>query len=163
LEFHSDNGAEFINHAAEKWCNNPEHPVPFTRSRDRKKNGSAFAEQKNGAVVREYAGYYRLETEASKDLLDAVYRPLVPLLNFFMQAMKLAGKTRIGSKEIKKYDQPKSPYQRLMDSPNLESALKERLKKEPALYNPVSLQHDVNRAIKALLGAVLQNTRGDSR
>jgi hypothetical protein len=96
LEFHSDNGAEFINHATEKWCNNPEHPIPFTRSRDHKKNDNAFVEQKNGAAVREYIGYYRLETRSSKELLSAVYKPLVPLLNFFMPTMKLIAKTRIG-------------------------------------------------------------------
>jgi hypothetical protein len=56
-----------------------------------------------------------------------------------MPAMKLVGKTRMGSKEIKKYGEDKSPYQRLMDSPALESAIKERLKRTIALYNPVSL------------------------
>ena len=159
LEFHSDNGAEFINHATEKWCNDPEHPVPFTRSRHHKKNDNAFVEQKNGAVVREYAGYYRLENAASQELLAAVYRPLVPLLNFFMPTMKLIGKTRVGSKEIKKYDEPKSPYQRLMESPVLDAAVKERLKAERALYNPVALQHDVNCSINALFDAVLQNSK----
>jgi hypothetical protein len=114
-------------------------------------------------VVREYAGYYRLGTEASKNLLAAVYKPLLPLLNFFMPAMKLIGKTRIGSKEIKKYDEPKSPYRRLMDSAALACAVKKRLKKERTLYNPVSLQHDVNRAIEALFDVVLQNASGDAR
>ena len=163
VEFHSDNGAEFINHATEKWCTNPEHPVPFTRSRDHQKNDNAFVEQKNGAVVREYVGYYRLENAASRELLAAVYRPLVPLLNFFMPTMKLIGKTRIGAKEIKKYDKPQSPYQRLMDCPALDSAVKERLKAASALYNPVALQHDANRAILALFDAVVHNSKADGQ
>jgi hypothetical protein len=41
-------------------------------------------EQKNGAVVCEYIGYDRLEGAALQSRLAAVYRPLVPLLNFFM-------------------------------------------------------------------------------
>jgi hypothetical protein len=71
LEFHSDNGGEFINNAAEIW--REKERLPFTRSRSHKKNGNCVAEQKNGAVVREYAGYDRLEEQA---LLAAVYRPL---------------------------------------------------------------------------------------
>ncbi|MDR1095067.1 MAG: transposase family protein, partial [Spirochaetaceae bacterium] len=63
-EFHSDNGSEFINQAITGWHRNPVCPVPFTRSRDHKKNGNCFAEQKNGAVVREYIGYDRLEGTA---------------------------------------------------------------------------------------------------
>jgi hypothetical protein len=39
------------------WCK--KENVPFTRSRDRKKNGNYFAEQKNGAVVSEYADSLR--------------------------------------------------------------------------------------------------------
>ncbi|GMO40216.1 MAG: hypothetical protein Pg6C_00990 [Treponemataceae bacterium] len=35
LEFHSDNGSEFINNATELWC--AEESPAFTRSRDRKK------------------------------------------------------------------------------------------------------------------------------
>ncbi|MDR2551831.1 MAG: hypothetical protein LBD31_01500 [Treponema sp.] len=33
-------------------------------------------------------------------LLSAVYRPLIPVLNFFMSTQKLTSKTRAGSKEI---------------------------------------------------------------
>jgi hypothetical protein len=36
-EFHSDNGSEFINHVVTGWHRNPACPIPFTRSRDRKK------------------------------------------------------------------------------------------------------------------------------
>jgi hypothetical protein len=73
-------------------------------------------EQKNGTVVREYAGYDRLEGFEEQALLAAIYKPLVPLLNFFMPTQKLSSKTRIGSKEIvetlfpKVYDEPKSPF-----------------------------------------------------
>ncbi|MDR1149698.1 MAG: transposase [Spirochaetaceae bacterium] len=57
LEFRSGNGSEFINNAAE--IRREKEHLPFTRSRDRKKNSNCFAEQKNGATVREYAGYGR--------------------------------------------------------------------------------------------------------
>jgi hypothetical protein len=96
LEFHSDNGSEFINNATEAWCKG--NGIPFTRSRDHKKNGNCFVEQKNGAVVREYVGYDRLEGMQEQALLAAVYQSLPPLLNFFMPTQKLKSKTRVGSK-----------------------------------------------------------------
>jgi hypothetical protein len=92
LEFHSDNGSEFINNATEIWCKG--NSVPFTRNRSQKKNGNCLrhkcrAGQKNGAVVRNYAGYGRLEGLEEQALKAAVYRPLTPLLNFFMPTRKL--------------------------------------------------------------------------
>jgi hypothetical protein len=48
--------------------------------------------------------------------LDGVYRSLAPLLNFFMPTMKLESKVKVGSKEIKKHDTPRSPCQRLLES-----------------------------------------------
>jgi hypothetical protein len=115
-EFHSDNGSESINHVVNDWHRNPACPIPFTRSGDHKKNDNRFVEQKNGAVVREYTGHDRLEGDALQSRLAAVYRYMAPLLNFFMLTMKLESKVKIGSKEIKKYDAPRSPYRRLMES-----------------------------------------------
>jgi len=39
--------------------------------------------------------------------------------NHFQPVMKLVEKVRIGSKVRKKYDNPKTPYQRLIDCPFL--------------------------------------------
>jgi hypothetical protein len=145
LEFHSDNGSEFINNATEIWCK--KERIPFTRSRDHKKNDNCFAEQKNGAAVREYAGYDRLEGLEEQALLAAVCKPLAPLLNFFMPTQKLKSKTRAGSKETKVYDEPRSPFQRLIENTGLPQAYKDTLNARCALYNPVILQQNVNKAI----------------
>jgi transposase InsO family protein len=157
LEFHSDNGSEFINNATEIWCK--ENQIPFTRSRSQKKNDNCFVEQKNGAVVRTYVGYDRLEGFEEQAFLAAAYIPLVPLLNFFMPAHKLKSKTRVGSKEIKVYDEPKSPFQRLMESPKISQKIKDTLQAKIALYNPVELQHNVNKAILRLRQRLAQANR----
>jgi hypothetical protein len=60
--------------ATEIWCKK-EH-LPFTRSWNRKKNNICFVEQKNSTVVREYAGYDRLEGLEEQSLLAAGYKPL---------------------------------------------------------------------------------------
>jgi transposase InsO family protein len=161
LEFHSDNGSEFINNATEIWCKT--ELIPFTRSRDHKKNDNAFVEQKNGAVVREYLGYDRLEGLQEQALLAAVYTPLVPLLNFFMPSQKLKSKTRVGSKEIRVYDEPRSPFQRLIECPELPQACKDALKAQRALYNPVELQQNVNKAILRLRQRLAQGNRIQTR
>jgi hypothetical protein len=141
-EFHSDNGSEFINHVVSDWQRNPSCPIPFTRSRDHKKNDNCFVEQKNGAVVREYIGYDRLEGETLRDCLAAVYRPLVPLLNFFMPTTKLESKIKTGSREIKKYDDPRSPYQRLIESEALSSEVKAGLSRLCALDKSMMVFYD---------------------
>ena len=157
LEFHSDNGSEFINNATELWCKTT--GLPFTRSRDHRKNDNCFVEQKNGAVVREYVGYDRLEGLHEQALLAAVYQHLVPLLNFFMPTQKLKSKTRIGSKEIKVYDEPRSPFQRLIESDELSQEIKDLLLTQIALYSPVELQHNVNKAVLCLRHRLAQPNR----
>ena len=157
LEFHSDNGSEFINNATVIWCTN--QSLPFTRSRDHQKNDNCFVEQKNGAVVRQYIGYDRLSGFEEQSLLAAVYTPLVPLLNFFMPTQKLSNKTRVGSKEIKVYDQPRSPFHRLMENTELPQENKDSLRARCTLYNPVELQQNVNKAILRLRQRLAQANR----
>jgi hypothetical protein len=118
-----------------------------------------LVEQKNGAVVREYIGYDRLSGSEEQALLAAVYRPLVPLLNFFMPTQKLKSKTRIGSKEINVYDQPRSPFQRLGESEELPRQIKDALAAQCALHNPVQLPHHVNKAILRLRQRLAQVNR----
>ena len=110
-------------------------------------------------MVREYIGYDRLAGLEEQALLAAVYRPLVPLLNCFMPSQKLTSKTRVGSKEIKVYDAPHSPFQRLSESAELSQEIKDALAAQRALYNPVELQHHVNKAIVRLRQRLAQASR----
>jgi hypothetical protein len=120
-------------------------------------------EQKNGAIVRDYIGYDRLEEDALQSRLAAVYRSLVPLLNFFMPTIKLESKVKIGSKEIKKYDAPRSLYQCLLESEALPPEVKAELTRLCGLYNPVRLQHHVNKAVLALREAVAVQSSSSGR
>jgi hypothetical protein len=93
------------------------------------------------------AGYDRLEGLEEQALPAAVYKPLVSLLNFFMLTQKLKSKTRAGSKEIKTYDEPVSPFVRLIENSGLSQACKDTLNARYALYNPVELQQNVGKSI----------------
>jgi hypothetical protein len=48
-------------------------------------------------------------------------------------------KIKVGSKEIKKYGEPRSPYQRLPESDSLPPEIKAELSLLYGLYNPVQL------------------------
>jgi len=76
-----------------------------------------------------------------------------------MPSQKLKSKTRVGSKETKVYDEPKSPFQRLMESPHTPQKTKELLLAQITLYNPVELQHNVNKAIIRLRQRLAQLNR----
>jgi hypothetical protein len=152
LELHSDNGSEFINRDTVNWHNTAK-TLLITRSRPHHKNDNCFAEQKNGAAVRNYVGYARFDTDKELAALVRVYKSLSPLLNFFIPNKKLLRKTIHGSKTIKHYDLPKTPFQRLMESPNLSQDLKDKLAGRRALLNPVVLQYSVHNAVRALLDA----------
>jgi transposase InsO family protein len=73
LEFHSDNGSEFINYATQIWCK--ESGIAFTRSRNSRKNDNCFVEQKNYVSVRKIVGYGRFSGEKGVAALQAVYAP----------------------------------------------------------------------------------------
>jgi hypothetical protein len=149
LGLDSDCGSEFINHTLFDWCK-AKH-IDFTRSRSYHKNDNCHVEQKNDACVRNYLGYYRYDTAAECGGIAEVYRALCPLLNYFLPTVKLVSKTRIGAKIKKVYDEPASPYQRLLASKDLSPAVKAKLTWKYHSYNPVQLQQEVTNAINALV------------
>jgi hypothetical protein len=64
--------------------------------------------------------------------------------------MKLIEKVRVGSKVRKVYEKiPKSPYMRLLESPDISEEAKAELKRRFICCNPVLLQKEVHRAVNA--------------
>jgi len=111
----SDNGSEFINDILYKYCHREN--LEFTMSRPSRKNDNAYIEQKNWTHVRKVLGYLRYDTLAELSIINDLYRGDLRLYkNFFQPVMKLISKERIGGSVKRKYDTPKTPYQRLMDS-----------------------------------------------
>jgi hypothetical protein len=126
LGFDCDNGSEFLNHHLWTYLRQREFPVEFTRSRPHHKNDNAYVEQKNWAWPRQLLGYNRLEDSALVALISAIYKELWgPLQNFFLPCLKLKYKWREGSHWRKRYEPPRTAYQRLCD-PGILSRLKRR-------------------------------------
>jgi hypothetical protein len=148
LGIHSDSGGEFINDQLYRYCK-AEH-LKFTRGRAGKKNDNARVEQKNWSVVRHFVGYARYETAHQVAQLNALYDVACLYINFFKPVMKLHAKHRVGSKVKKIYDEPKTPYQRLVDCKTLSPAAKQKLK---ATYKSLSLSKvkaELDRRLAAL-------------
>lgn len=144
----SDNGAEFINHDLKRLCEQ-EH-ITFTRCRPYKKNDQAYVEQKNWTAVRQVVGYERYEGEPACLALQALYQPLRLYLNFFQPVMVLVEKQRLGAKVSKRYDVPKTPYQRSLEAPEIDPAAKAHLRKLYDALNPAELLRQIHRRQAAL-------------
>ena len=144
-----DNGSEFINWQLFRYC--LEHKIEFTRGRPSHGNDNAHIEQKNWTHVRKVVGYQRLETQGAADHLNALYRgPLRAYLNCFQPVMKLVEKVRIGGHVRRRYDVPKTPYQRVLDSPHIPDATKKNLHAWYATLNPAALKRDIERRLTQL-------------
>jgi len=143
LGLDTDNGSEFINHGLLAFCTN--HKITFTRSRAYKKNDQAHVEEKNGSIVRRLIGYDRFEGIEAYNALSELYATLRLYVNFFQPSLKLISKTREAAKVTKKYDKAKTPYQRLLLSPNLSEEVKTNLKNQYEKLDPIALLKNLER------------------
>jgi hypothetical protein len=99
--------------------------VAFTRSRPYKKNDNAHVEQKNWTHVRQLFGYDRIEELDLIPLMNDLYANEWSLYqNHFCPGIKLVEKQRINSRYKKRYDAPKTQYQRLLDPAHTDEATK---------------------------------------
>ena len=145
----SDNGGEFINKGLLNWCY--KNHIQFTRSRSYHKNDNCFVEQKNDMTIRQQVGYYRFDSKRELAALAEVYKFLCPLLNFCYPSVRLTAKTRVGARVNKVYDQPKTPYKRLLESPDIDDTVKAELRKRAEALQPVQQKLLLNRAKNKLM------------
>jgi hypothetical protein len=149
LEFFSDNGNEFINHDLQNYFYKRIAPVNFRRTRAYKKNDGCYVEQKNYTHVRKIFGYSRIQNRELVAMANEIYQVYWnPLQNFFTPSMKLISKERVGSKIVKKYDEPKTPYQRLIESGYLSSDQRRLLIKMFNNLNPFFLKKELDKRLK---------------
>jgi hypothetical protein len=151
LGFDCDNGSEFLNHHLVRHFTDRPQPVVFTRSRAYRKDDNAHVEQKNWTHIRQWLGYQRLDDPRSVALLNDLYRTEWRLFhNFFCPSVKLQQKERRGSKTIKRHDAPKTPYQRLIDSPHVSRQIKIRLTVLFRSLNPFELREAIETKLKKI-------------
>jgi hypothetical protein len=137
-----DNGIEFINHLLVQEFKDTKG-VDVARGRSGKSNDQCHIEQKNNTFVRSVFGHVRIEDPTLIPLMNEIYEVWAKLHNYFMPQMKLISKDRVGSKVKKKYDKPKTPYQRLMECEEYPEEQKEKLRKIKEKLNPFELQAEL--------------------
>lgn len=152
LGFDCDNGSELLNYMLLEYFTNQKNPIQYTRSREYKKNDNAHIEEKNWTHVRQFIGYQRFDKIETVGMLNDLYlNEWRFYLNFFLPAFKLIEKKRDGSKIIKKFSSPMTPYQRLLASDQIKSTKKKELTKIFNSLDPFVLEKIVKNKINHIL------------
>lgn len=146
-----DNGGEFINWLMYRYIREREYN--FTRSRPFHKNDNAHIEQKNWTAIRQLVGYARLDKPEQLVILNDLYRNEWRLYqNFFLPIMKLEEKvkgTQTGRTK-KRYDEAKTPYQRVLKHPKVSQETKDMLQQTYKGLNPIKLRRQIKVKINHL-------------
>lgn len=80
INFHSDNGSEFINKVVAKLL--AKLLIHQTKSRPRHSNDNGLVESKNGAIIRKHMGYAHIPQRHAKKINHFLFSFMNPYLNF---------------------------------------------------------------------------------
>jgi transposase InsO family protein len=122
INFHSDNGSEFINYMVANLLN--KLLISQTKSRARHCNDNALIESKNGSIIRKHIGYYFVPKHYAKDLNIFFKKYFNVYLNYHRPCGYATIFTDKKGKEKKKYNIYQTPYERLKSLKNAEQYLK---------------------------------------
>ena len=149
LGFDCDNGSEFLNYHLMCHFSQRDKPVQFTRSRPYHKDDNAHVEQKNWTHVRLWFGYHRFDKRVLVPLMNSLYnQEWSQYHNFFLPSVKLVEKKLVDGRHIKRYDTPKTPYQRVLESPYVAASVKHSLKEQFENLNPFKLRKVMESKLK---------------
>ena len=124
VEFHSDNGSEYINKIVADILN--KLLIKLTKSRPRHSNDNALVETKNGSVIRKHIGYSHIPRN-NADLLNDFYdKYFNDYLNYHRPCAFAKITTNNKGKEIKTYPKENymTPYEKLKSLNNASQYLK---------------------------------------
>ena len=113
INFHSDNGSEYINHTVAKLLN--KLAIEMTKSRPRHSGDNALAEGKNAAIVRKTFGYSHIPQHFAKQINEFNVEALNPYINYHRPCLYPTIIIDKKGKQKKKYDYKdmKTPYEKL--------------------------------------------------
>jgi hypothetical protein len=171
LEIHPDNGSEFFNHHMLRFWNEAIPGVQLSRSRPYHKRDNRFVEQKNSSLVRGYLGHDRLDSVTQTVAVNRLYNMMWLYYNFFQPVMRLTEKTwpqkdGEASPVKRRYDQARTPFDRLCATNAISQEQKEQLQAFRDQVNPRRLCreiHDLLDYIFSLPGAVPGTTESVRR
>ena len=149
-DFHTDHGGEFLNWALHRHLTGRAVRLPWTRSRAYRKNDNAHCEQKNWTHVRQLFGHDRFEHPELVALMNDLYaKEWSQFTNHFKPTFKLLGREKKDGKTKRIYEKkPRTPYERLLVSPDIPEATKARLRAEHAALDPFELKKSIEAKLK---------------
>lgn len=150
-EIHPDNDSGMINDLLWRYCKDAK--IKMSRSRPYQKNDNCWVEQRNWTHVRKVAGYRRLDTAGELAILRELYQSVTLYKNFFQPTIKLVEKVRVGGKIHRKYDQPRTPFQRVMESGQIPPAARRRLQAQYESLNVAALHRRIEELRDRLFAA----------
>jgi hypothetical protein len=92
------------------------------------------------------AGYRRLDTAGELAILRELYRSVTLYKNFFQPTIKLVEKVRVEGKIHRKYDEPRTPVQRVMESGQISQEARKRLQARYESLNVAALHRRIEAA-----------------
>jgi hypothetical protein len=125
INFHSDNGSEYINHTVVKLLNKLH--ISLTKSRARHSNDNALAECKNGAIIRKQLGYMHIPQKWAPLINEFNCKYLIPYVNFHRPCYFVEIKINQDGKQQKTYPYKlmMTPYEKLKSLANAETYLRD--------------------------------------
>ncbi len=147
LGAHPDTGSEFINHMIINWCQ--DENIDYSRSRPSHKNDNMHVEERNGHVIRRTVGYMTLNCGEAGDALNELYDVLAPYLLHFVAVRRQISKEKLNSRYKRTYEKvAKTPYRRILEHQAVERKVKERLKHQHQLLNPLVLKREIDKRLR---------------
>lgn len=121
LNFHSDNGSEYINQVVAKLLETLR--IKQTKSRSRKTNDNALVEGKNAAVVRTHFGHHHIPKQYAKVMEVFNQTQLNPFLAYHRKCAFPTEYTNEKGKIRKVYDIYLTPIEKLLSIPDVHDYL----------------------------------------
>jgi len=124
INFHADNGSEYINQKVAKMLN--KLLIKLTKSRPRHTNDNALVETKNGWVLRKWLGYSHIRGEHAHQINEFYFGFFHEYLNFHrpcaFPSEVIDSKGKIKKKY--RYQDYQTPYEKLRSIPEVQKYLK---------------------------------------
>jgi hypothetical protein len=139
LEFHSDNGSEYINKVVAALLNKMN--IIQTKSRPRQTNDNALAESKNGSVIRKHMGYIHMPKKHAKEINSFYQNNLNLYLNFHRHSAFPTEYVDERGKIKKKYENYLTPCDKLLSLENPEQYLKSGISKASLIKEKLKMSH----------------------
>jgi len=146
LNFHSDNGSEFINKTVADILNRL--LIKQTKSRANRTNDNALVESKNGSVVRKHMGYWYIDQKYADDVNTFYSQYLNHYLNFHRPCGFATITIDDCGKRKRKYEVYQTPYEKLKSIKDASKYLKSGLNFN--ILDNIAMKHSDNEFAKMM-------------